>query len=189
MQLPAFFGHKKSVNLLPRDKFEMSPLGVVFEWALVFGKWSVIATQVVVMGVFLWRFTLDRKLTDLQKDMAQSAAIIASYSEVEEKFLLLQRQAVYAESILDRQTLYKQLLSTSESATPNDVWYERITATSESLGLVAYSSSLLGFGGLLSNLQRDPNFSTVNIGTIEDGGGKGARLKFDITLGVRKETQ
>lgn len=189
MQLPAFFGHKKSVNLLPRDSFETSPVGVVLEWALVFGKWSVIATQLVVMCVFLWRFALDRQLTDLRREMAQSAAVIESYADTEEKFLLLQRQAAYAKDVLERQALYTQLLTTSESSTPSDVWYERMTLSTDNLGLVAYSSSLSGFGGLLSNLQQNSAFDSVNIGTIEDGGVKGARLKFDITLGIREQSK
>ena len=71
MRLPAFFGHKNSVNLLPKDAFESSTFGVVLEWALAFGKWVVILTQLVVMGAFLWRFGLDRKLTDLRKEIAQ----------------------------------------------------------------------------------------------------------------------
>jgi len=189
MQLPAFFGHKKSVNLLPRDSFESSPLGVVLEWALVFGKWSVIATQLVVMGVFLWRFTLDRRLTDLRKDIAESAAVIESYSDTESKFLLLQRQTAYASQVLKNQALFLDLLSKSEQATPPDVWYERMTFSPKALGLVSYSSSLSGFGGLLGNLQSSSAFDSVNIGTIEDGGVKGARLKFDITLGVKEPTK
>ena len=71
MQLPAFFGHKRSINLLPRDAFEASTLGVVLEWALVFGKWAVIVTQLVVMGAFLWRFALDTRLSNLKKAIAE----------------------------------------------------------------------------------------------------------------------
>lgn len=186
MQLPAFFGHKRSVNLLPRDSFESSAAGVVLEWALVFGKWSVIATQLVVMGVFLWRFALDRQLTDLRREIEQKVAVIGSYSETEEKFLLMQRQVNFAKSVIAGQEQFEKLLATSEASTPSDVWYERMTLSPKSLSLVAYSSSLSGFGGLLSNLQQNPSFDSVNIGTIEDGGSKGARLKFDITLGVKE---
>ncbi|PIW06761.1 hypothetical protein COW38_04310, partial [Candidatus Collierbacteria bacterium CG17_big_fil_post_rev_8_21_14_2_50_45_7] len=64
MKLPAFFGHKRSINLLPHDKFESSTLGIILSWSLRFGKWSVILTQLIVMGAFIYRFTLDRGLTD-----------------------------------------------------------------------------------------------------------------------------
>mgnify|MGYP001577796589 FL=1 len=76
MKLPAFFGHKRSINLLPRDAFESSTLGVILSWALVFGKWAVILTQLVVMGAFLYRFSLDRNLTDLRKSIASNASVI-----------------------------------------------------------------------------------------------------------------
>lgn len=185
MQLPAFFGRKKSINLLPKDAFESSALGVVMEWALVFGKWSVIVTQLIVMGAFLWRFGLDRRLTDLRKEMAASVAVIESYSQTEEEFLLMQRRVEYASQVLSRWELYNEMLATTEQATPSDVWYERLSIVPENLTMAAYSSSLTGFGRLLTDIAGNPRFGTVNIGSIEDGGTKGARLKFDISLGIK----
>ena len=76
MQLPAFFGRRRAINLLPRDSFESSQIGIVLAWLLSFGKWAVIVTQLIVMGAFLWRFSLDRELTDLKKSIAKNVAII-----------------------------------------------------------------------------------------------------------------
>lgn len=184
MQLPAF-GRRKSINLLPKDSFESSTAGVVLEWALAFGKWAVVLTQLVVMGAFLYRFTLDRTLTDMRKEMAQSAAVITSYEKTEQDFLLMQRRVDFAQKVLTKQDVLTGSLDLLQNGTPSDVWYERMTLTPDSLSISAFSGSLNGFGELLSNLQRYPQFTTVNIGSIEDGGAKGARLKFTITLGIK----
>lgn len=182
MKLPAFFGHKRSINLLPRDSFETSTLGVILEWALVFGKWAVILTQLVVMGAFLYRFTLDRTLTDLKKEIAQNVAVIKSYEQVETEFLLLQKQIQEAEQVIEAQTRIADTLDGLAKITPGEVWFERLTISPSSLAMTAYSASLPGFGQFIRAVQTDPLFNGVRIGKIESSSSLGAQMQFDITM-------
>lgn len=182
MQLPAFFGHKKAINLLPRDSFEASSVGVILSWLLVFGKWSVIITQLIVMGAFLWRFGLDRQLTDLKKAIAKDVAIIKSYDQIERDFILTQKRLEIAREVIIDQNLILGNLDTIAKATPIDVWYEKLTISDKATTFTAYSRSLVGFSTLLSTLQNDPKYSSVAIGKIQDGGTQGAQLQFEITL-------
>lgn len=186
MRLPAFFGHKRSINLLPRDPFENSTLGVILEWALVFGKWSVIVTQLIVMGAFLWRFGLDRNLTDLRKEIARNVAVIKSYEQVERDFVLAQKQLAQAKTALGSQKLLLSTLAEIEKVTPSEVWYDRIALTPDSLTLTAYSASLAGFGQFLSLVQNNPRFGGVSIGKIESSNTRGAQMQFDIALMIKQ---
>lgn len=182
MQLPAFFGHKKSVNLLPRDAFQVSTLGVVLEWALVFGKWAVIVTQLVVMGAFLWRFALDRELTDLRKAIARDVAVVNSYEQVERDFVLAQKQVTQVKITLAQQQRMLTILNDIQRVTPSDIWYDRITLSSSTLLLTAYSASLSGFGQFLTAVQRDPLFSGVRLEKVESSSARGAQMQFDVSL-------
>ena len=182
VKLPAFFGKNKSINLLPRDSFESSTIGVVLEWALAFGKWAVIITQLVVMVTFLWRFGLDRKLTNIRRDIAQEVAVVKSYEELEEKFLLTQESVNYAGEVLSRQAEVVELVKLVQSLTPNDVWYERFSLNPTTITITAYSASLNGSSRYLSALQKEPAFTNVNVASIENGGGKEAQLSFNVTL-------
>lgn len=182
VKLPAFLEKNKSINLLPRDSFESSTLGVVLEWALAFGKWAVIVTQLVVMLTFLWRFGLDRKLTNIRRDIAQEVAVVNSYSELEEEFTLAQRSVNYAKKSIDRQEEVVELIELVQSVTPSDVWYERFSLSPTTITITAYSSSLNGFSRYLSALQHEPRFIGVNVASIEDGGGREAQLAFNVTL-------
>ena len=190
MQLPAFFGHKRSINLLPRDAFESSTTGVVLEWALAFGKWAVILTQLVVMLAFLWRFTLDRQMTDSQNATAKDVAIIKSYEQIERDFTLAQKRVVAAQSTIDSQTKVAAALDAVAAVTPAGIWYDHLTATPQSLSLTAYAASLGSFGQFLTAIQNNPLFSAVSIVQIQDGGAKGAQMQFDInlTMGAAKRT-
>jgi hypothetical protein len=184
MRLPAFFGHKRSINLLPRDAFENSTLGIILEWSLVFGKWAVIATQLIVMGAFLYRFTLDRNLTDLRKSIAKDVSIIKSYDQVERDFSLAQKQISAAKQAVDSQQLMLKTLKEVGQITPNEVWYDRMTITSSSVSLTAYVASLPAFGQFLTAIQKDPLFTGISIGKIESSTTKGAQMQFDVSMGI-----
>lgn len=177
-----FVGHKKAINLLPRDSFESSTLGLVLEWALTFGKWAVILTQLVVIVVFLWRFALDRQLTDLRKQIQQESMTIKSYGQLEEDFVLAQKTINFAKPTLATQKEVQNLLEIIQSLTPIDVWYEKLSISSSNVNFTAYSASLPGFGRLLAALQRESKFTSINVGSIENGGEDGALLRFDMTL-------
>lgn len=189
MKLPAFFGHKRSINLLPRDAFETSAIGIVLEWSLVFGKWAVIVTQLIVMGAFLYRFTLDRTLTDLGKKIAKDVAVIKSYEQVERDFSLAQKQVIQAKAAMDSQKLVLKTLNTLEQITPTDVWYDRITLTPSAITVNALSASLPGFGRYLTAVQTNPLFTGIRVGKIESSGTRGAQLQFDLGAKIVGETK
>lgn len=182
MILPAFFGHKRSINLLPRDAFENSTLGVILEWSLVFGKWAVILTQLVVMGAFLYRFTLDRSLTDLRKAIAKDVAVIKSYDQIEQDFTLAQKQVNSAKNTLASQDLIQKTFADIGRITPSEVWYDRVTITPTTLSLTAYAASLPAFGQFLMAVQKDPSYSGVRIGKLESSTTKGAQMQFDVSM-------
>lgn len=184
MQLPAFFGHKRSINLLPRDAFEASTLGVVLEWALVFGKWAVIVTQLVVMGAFLWRFTLDTRLSNLKKAIAKDVAIVKSYEQVERDFTLIQKRLTVAQIALTQDARAQDVITRLSAVTPIDVWLERLSITEEAVALTAYTSSLNGFAQFLTAVQKEPLFKTVSVMQIQDGGTQGAQMQFEMSMNL-----
>lgn len=190
MKLPAFFGHKRSINLLPRDQFESSTLGVVLEWSLVFGKWAVILTQLVVMSVFLYRFSLDRKLTDLRKEIASNVAIVKSYEQVERDYILTQAQLKQVKVASQGQKLATDALTRLSAITPSDVWYDRITLSPTNISLTAYAASLPAFGQFLTSVESEDIFDGVRVGKIESSASRGAQMQFDVILsfaGVNQE--
>lgn len=189
MQLPAFFGRRRAINLLPRDSFESSQVGMILAWLLVFGKWAVIITQLIVMGAFLWRFTLDRELTDLKKSIAKNVAVIKSYEQIEKDFVLTQKRLVAAKEVINDQKAITTEFAKLAQITPQDVWYEKLTVSPESTTISAYSRSLPGFSLLLTSLQADPRYDSISVARIQDGGVANAQMQFEISMKQAKETK
>ena len=184
MKLPAFFCYKKSINLLPRDSFEDSTLGIVLNWALVFGKWTVILTQLIVMSAFLYRFSLDRKLTDLRKKIEKDVVIIKSYEQIERDYVLAQKQITKAKESINSQNLVLRTFSEISKITPNDVWYEKIAVTDKTVGISAYAGSLAGFGQFLTTISNNNFIKEINLAKLETSSTKGAQIQFDINAKI-----
>lgn len=182
MKLPAFFGHQRSINLLPRDTFESSLPGVILQWALVFGKWAVIVTQLVVMGAFLWRFSLDRQLSDLRKSIAADAAIVKSYSQVESDFVLAQKQITQVKLTMAEEQQILKMMNEMGKITPDEVWYDKVSVSPTTTTVTAYAASLNGFGQFLTAIQADPMYAGVRVSKIESSTVKGAQLQFEVAM-------
>src|SRR5690349_13458879 len=65
-----------SINLLGDSDTEHTPLGRIVNWAVTYGRYIMIGTEIVVLLAFISRFSLDRKLTDLKEEVAQKQEII-----------------------------------------------------------------------------------------------------------------
>lgn len=183
MQRPSFFGHRKSINLLPRDEFENSTIGTVLSWALVFGKWSVIITQLIVMGTFLWRFSLDRASTDLRKEIAKEVAVIKSYEQIERDFSLAQKQITQISATTKEQQKLLDGIEEIEKMMPTGVWLEKMTVNPTEISLTAYAADLPGFGTFISRVQQNTNFSQVRVGKIASSS-RGSQIQFEVNLSM-----
>lgn len=184
MKLPVVFGRQRSINLLPRDAFEASVPGVILEWALSFGKWAVIVTQLVVMGVFLWRFSLDRQLADLRRRIATDVAVVNSYEQVERDFTLAEKQVAQAKEAVGLEQRILKMVDELGKITPAEVWYDHITLSQANITVSAYSASLGGFGRFLTAIQTDPLYTSVRVDKIESSTIQGAQLQFDVAMNV-----
>ena len=81
-----------SINLLGQEDLSHTPGGRMVQWAMTYGRYIMILTEIVVLGAFVSRFSLDRKLTDLKEEITQKQAIIEANSELEQNIRTLQNQ-------------------------------------------------------------------------------------------------
>ncbi len=188
MNLAALFSKdKREINLLPKDPFETSLVGRALNWGLVVGKWIVITTQMIVVGIFLFRFSLDRKLNNLRRDVEAEVVKIKAYATIEDNFRLAQARLVLAKPILEEQEKMKASFPYMAQLMPNDIWLEKIEVNKNQISLIAYAYSMTGFNQFLENLKGSGNFRQVSIQNIESGVEKQAKLKFSLVASFKDE--
>lgn len=177
--------HKKkqiNINLVVKEDFDSSFSGQILSWALTYGRYIIIITQIVVLSVFFLRFRIDREHTDLKESVAQKQALVESISEMETEIRRIQGKLVYIKQISKSQDAYLKALRFLQDNTPTDMIFSALTLSPEKISIAATSSSLKSFSYFLKRIQQDKKFTEVSLENIvrkPDG-----RVEFKINCKI-----
>jgi Tfp pilus assembly protein PilN len=170
-----------SVNLLEKDQSE-SPIGRIITWATTYGRYIMITTEIVVLLAFISRFSLDRKLTDLNEAIAQKQAIIQANQPFENDVKKIQSQLATIKSLTTTQGKLVDMLILLKSLMPPDVYMNTIAISADHISADVNAGSTDGFGMFLENLQQTQQFVSVDIASIKKQPQTGIRFQLSITL-------
>jgi len=73
---------KININLIVKEDLGEALSSQILSWALTYGRYIIIITQIVVLSVFFLRFKLDRDHTDLKEAVTQKQALLESISDL-----------------------------------------------------------------------------------------------------------
>jgi Tfp pilus assembly protein PilN len=154
-----------NINLLIKQDTPTDFAGQIFSWALTYGRYIIIITQIFVLSVFFLRFKLDRDYTDLKESVTQKQALIESVSDLETDIRLTQSKLGFIKQISSNQDGLLRILSYLSQNAPSDTTFTNLTINTEKIGFSAIVNNLKSFSFLLSQLQKDNKFTDV---TLED---------------------
>ena len=184
---------KNQINLLPREEFEKKPLGKFLIWALSVGRWIVIFTELVVILAFLYRFKLDRDISDLYDQIKLKQAIVQSSSGFEKEFRFFQKRISEIKNLETNRVGVPALVSEVSRITPPDVAFSNFSFTDENgekqIKVTGFALSEEGLGGLLAGLSASPDLTEINLLSVskrtEEAGIRFA-LTAKVVIGGRK---
>jgi Tfp pilus assembly protein PilN len=153
------------INLTPKDPFLESSVGKFLHWAIHIGRYIVIFTELIVVVSFAARFTLDRRITDLNDAIHQKETIVRSYGTLENNFRLTQEKIKNYQQIEQTNNL-AEIFPKLQEVVPRDLQLTNldISRTGISLEARAMSNSALNF--FINNLQLSPYFFEINVDQI-----------------------
>lgn len=171
-----------NINLVVKDELEESFSGQILSWALTYGRYIIIITQIVVLSVFFLRFKLDRDHTDLKEAVSQKQALVESIADLETDIRRIQGRLTHINQITTQQSALPKVLLFLQNNSPVNMVYSNINLTSEKINFSATAENLRSFNFLLRQLQQDKKFSEV---TLEDIARQGSgRIEFKITARI-----
>lgn len=109
--------HVPSINLLHKVNSSTS-MDKILTWALSVGRWIVIFTELIVIGAFIWRFSLDIKLSNLKEEIETQKNHIKAFSSVEQEFRLVQKRINSVAGALNSQPDIKGIFSEFNKSFP-----------------------------------------------------------------------
>jgi len=155
-----------TINLLGESEMEHTPIGRIVSWAITYGRYIMIGTEIVVLLAFISRFSLDRKLTDLKEDVAQKQDIITANSEFENDIRTLQDKLAKIKKLSEEPVPMLDILPLFQTLLPNGTYISNINVTKDLLTVEAVSGSTGSFAQFIANLKSSRAISNITIGDI-----------------------
>ncbi|MBI4067713.1 PilN domain-containing protein [Candidatus Gottesmanbacteria bacterium] len=155
------------INLLKKEEFESTFVGQFLKWALTYGRYIIIITQIVVLSVFFLRFKLDRDHVDLKESIEQKQALLASVKEIEDEVRSLQERLTQIKTIESTQYIPLNILTFLQDNTPVDITYQNISLDTGALSLSGRCQSLRSLSSLLLHLKKSNKFTEITLDDIK----------------------
>ncbi|MDA1079486.1 MAG: PilN domain-containing protein [bacterium] len=177
-----------NINLLPSDPFFATPLGRILRWALSGGRYIVIFTELIVIVSFAARFTLDRQLTDLTKEISQKKSIVLSYGELENQIRNTQTKITnYAN--LEQDTNLADVFEKLSIVTPKQITLNRLGITSSAITVDGSAPSQSVFNIFITNLQLSSDFSAVTVSKVASADKNTPGFLFTLSAQTKKDAK
>ena len=178
---------KKEINLLPKEPWETGILGQLIPWTLSVGRYVVVFVELIVISAFLYRFGLDRKLTDLNEKIKQKQAVVSSYGDLEAKFKQVQRQLQKIKATDEASVKIDEVLDHIGQITPTDAAYKSIMINQKEVSLQGKVLSEAGLATLLTQAQASKEFSDVRLENVSSGIDNSQAIVFRMSLGFKQK--
>ena len=155
-----------SINLLPQkgDSF----LTQFLNWTLSIGRLLIILTEIVAMATFLYRFTLDMQIVDLNDKIKGESFIVENFESGESNFRDLQ----------DRLTDIKRYDSIGSNTTntfsditkmgQGQVTFKNLTVDTDSAKIEAQAPTSAALSSFVAALRNYAGITAVSVDKVEN---------------------
>ena len=178
-----------AINLIGEEEMEHTPLGRIVAWAVTYGRYIMIGTEIIVLLAFISRFSLDRKLTDLKEEVSQKQAIVDANRDFEMEFRALQDKLTKIQNLLSTPSTTSVVLATIQSMIPSDVHLETLDINGERVIGNVVAGTTMGFSHMVANLQAASIFYQVDIGDVKRSPVTGIQITVTGTIAQPKKTK
>jgi len=172
-----------TINLLPNSGTD-SFLTQFFNWALTIGRLLIILTEMVALGTFIYRFSLDMQIVDLHDKIKAESFIVANFKDAEATF----------RDIQDRLATIKRYdaLGTTTASTFTDiakmgqgkVTFKDLAVTTQNVKIEVQAPSVAPLSQFINVLKNYPAISSVSIDKVENKT-TSAAIVVDITAQLK----
>ena len=171
-----------SINLLPQ-KGE-SFLTQFFNWTLSIGRLLIILTEMVALGTFLYRFTLDMQIVDLHDKIKGQSLIVGSFKSSEDTYRNLQDRLVLIKNYdsigSNTSTIFRDITNFGQGK----VTFLNLTVDSDTAKIEAQAPSSSSISQFVDLLKNYPSITSVSVDKVENSSSR-ATISVSITANLK----
>jgi len=144
-------------------------LDVFLHWAITGGRFLVILTETIALGAFIYRFSLDRQIVDLNDLIKQRQQIVAAVSTNEKLFRQVQDSLTQATNLNENVLVMPtQLSDIQKLAEKNNITITLLNINPNLLHIEFTTGSLDNLKNFINDLEKRKDIKDISIDRIED---------------------
>lgn len=177
---------KVTINLLDDTNTGNTAIGRIINWAVTYGRYIMIGTEIIVLLAFISRFSLDRKLTDLKEEVTQKQDIIQANSSFERDVRTLQDKLTKIKELIVQPSGSLDVFPMFQKLLPQGTYLVSLNLTRGKLSTQAISGSTGSFAQFITNLQHTGSMNAIEINDITRDPLLGIRYTFSAQMIANK---
>lgn len=171
------------VNKLPTinlfKKNQKSFIDKFFQWSLTIGRIVVIATELIALTAFLYRFSLDRQLVDLHETIKSNQNIVNLLKKDEEKYRNLQNRLTISTKLSEKATKTYTTFQDFLQLIPTEFVISSITLSDKTISIRTNAKDVATLASFIRALRESPFVGAISLDQIENRTSSGT-----ITVGL-----
>lgn len=172
---------KYRINLLQQEKKIIALSGKLVYFALYYLRYIVIMTQIVVIGVFFYRFTVDQRVIDLRESINQKQEIIKVAQPLIKEAKTMHAKTTVIKSLLDKQKGFTDKFDSILSVIPQTITLHTLTIAETTIDLKGDATDVTIIRALYERLKKNRQFKNIVINQITKKDGLyGFSINIDI---------
>jgi len=176
---------KAGINLL--NTKHSSFLERFINWTLTIGRIVVILTELIALGAFLYRFSLDQQLIDLHSKIKQEQAIVSYLKDSEASYRNLQDRLSIATGFSkegdSRVKVFKDLIAFA----PPGIIFDNFSLSSNRIRIDAEVYSVSSLSSFVDSVKKYNSVEKVSIDKIDNQASSGT-LAVTINATLKDDT-
>lgn len=137
-------------------------------WALSAGRVVVILTEIIALGAFLYRFSLDRQLIDVQSKIKQEQSVVNYLKDNEQIYRNLQNRLALSVTFSKLGKERITVLNDVVGFAPPNLSFNNITVQEDRVRIDVNASQVSALSDFTKSLRNYPKVSTIIIDKIEN---------------------
>lgn len=154
------------INLLPSSTNTL--ISQLLNWTITIGRLLIILVETLALGTFLYRFSLDMQIQDLNDKIKNQRLIVTSYKSSEDKFRDFQTKLDFIKKIDASGEDISNILNDTIEMGKGYITFRNISISPGVIQIEAQASTVEPLRMFVNALKKYPSVETVSINKVEN---------------------
>ena len=155
-----------SINLIPNKNGGL--VDQFLSWALTIGRLLIILVETLALSVFLYRFSIDRKIIDLNDAIKNQSLYVGQFNNTEVTSRNLHARLALAKEKEAETDITTLLFSQIIEMGRGQVSFKNLIVTEKSIKIVIQAQQSNRLNSFITKLKTHPEVHSVSIDSIEN---------------------